>query len=140
MSHATGRRAADPGGSAGSSATPRRRSPISRGVFASLSLLFVLFLSVGRITTIAAAEELGNEPAATESEAPAPDDSATEWSEGSETPAPEPTLLLVGPEGGFTADETTAALAAGFEPRGLGPYTLRTETAALVGAAILLNR
>jgi len=46
-------------------------------------------------------------------------------------------LLLVGPEGGFTDEEAAAARAAGFEPRGLGPHTLRTETAALVGAAIL---
>jgi len=48
------------------------------------------------------------------------------------------TLLLVGPEGGFDAAEQQAALAAGFQPRGLGPHTLRTETAALVGAALLL--
>jgi 16S rRNA (uracil1498-N3)-methyltransferase len=47
-------------------------------------------------------------------------------------------LLLVGPEGGFSAGEHDAALAAGFLPRGLGPHTLRTETAALVGAALLL--
>ena len=47
-------------------------------------------------------------------------------------------LLLVGPEGGFTDEETEGARAAGFEPRGLGPHTLRTETAALVGAAVLL--
>lgn len=48
------------------------------------------------------------------------------------------TILLVGPEGGFTADELAAAIAAGFVPRGLGPHTLRTETAALVGAGLLL--
>jgi 16S rRNA (uracil1498-N3)-methyltransferase len=46
-------------------------------------------------------------------------------------------LLLVGPEGGLAATEQAAALAAGFVPRGLGPHTLRTETAALVGAALL---
>ncbi|HEU4418340.1 MAG TPA: RsmE family RNA methyltransferase [Planctomycetota bacterium] len=50
----------------------------------------------------------------------------------------DPVLLLVGPEGGFTDEEAAAARASGFEPRGLGPHTLRTETAALVGAAILL--
>jgi len=50
------------------------------------------------------------------------------------------TVLLVGPEGGFTAAELAATAAAGFEPRGLGPHTLRTETAALVGLVLLLAR
>jgi 16S rRNA (uracil1498-N3)-methyltransferase len=49
-------------------------------------------------------------------------------------------LLLVGPEGGFTPAEQHAAAAAGFVPAGLGPHTLRTETAALVGAAVVLAR
>jgi 16S rRNA (uracil1498-N3)-methyltransferase len=53
-------------------------------------------------------------------------------------PTAAPVLLLVGPEGGFTEEEAAAARATGFEPRSLGPHTLRTETAALVGAAILL--
>ena len=48
--------------------------------------------------------------------------------------------LLVGPEGGFTADELAAIAAAGFAPRRLGAHVLRTETAALVGAALLLAR
>jgi len=52
-------------------------------------------------------------------------------------PNPDAVLLLIGPEGGFTDEEAAAARAAGFEPRSLGPHTLRTETAALVGAAIL---
>ena len=47
-------------------------------------------------------------------------------------------LLLVGPPGGFTEDEVTAATAAGFEPRSLGILTLRTETAAIAGAVRLL--
>lgn len=47
-------------------------------------------------------------------------------------------VLLVGPEGGFTAEEQAAAEAAGFQPCGLGPHILRTETAALIGAAMLL--
>ncbi len=46
-------------------------------------------------------------------------------------------VLLVGPEGGFAPDERQAALAAGFRPAALGPFVLRTETAAVVGAAIL---
>jgi 16S rRNA (uracil1498-N3)-methyltransferase len=46
-------------------------------------------------------------------------------------------VLLVGPEGGFTAAERAAIAAAGFSPIGLGPFVLRTETAALVGASAL---
>ncbi len=46
--------------------------------------------------------------------------------------------LLVGPEGGFTDAELAAIAAAGFVPRSCGPHILRSETAALVGAAILL--
>lgn len=46
-------------------------------------------------------------------------------------------VLLVGPEGGFAPDEVAAAVAAGFQPRALGRHVLRTETAALVGAAVL---
>ena len=49
-------------------------------------------------------------------------------------------LLLVGPEGGFTAEEAGTAAAAGFVSAGLGPHTLRTETAAVVGAGLLLGR
>ncbi|MGE3173212.1 MAG: 16S rRNA (uracil(1498)-N(3))-methyltransferase [Planctomycetota bacterium] len=45
--------------------------------------------------------------------------------------------LLVGPEGGFTAAEQQAIAAAGFAAVSLGPHVLRTETAALVGAAAL---
>lgn len=47
-------------------------------------------------------------------------------------------VLLVGPEGGFAPDELAAIAAAGFAPRRFGPHILRTETAALVGAALLL--
>lgn len=39
--------------------------------------------------------------------------------------------VLVGPEGDFTSDETTDALAAGFHPVTLGTNVLRAETAAL---------
>ncbi|HEY8378981.1 MAG TPA: RsmE family RNA methyltransferase, partial [Nannocystis sp.] len=46
--------------------------------------------------------------------------------------------LCVGPEGGFVADEARLLQEAGFRPLGLGPYTLRTGTAALVGVARLL--
>lgn len=47
-------------------------------------------------------------------------------------------LLVVGPEGGFDEAESASLRAAGCEPRSLGELTLRTETAALVGAARLL--
>ncbi len=43
--------------------------------------------------------------------------------------------FLVGPEGDFTAQEVTAALAAGFQPVSLGSIVLRVETACLSLAA-----
>lgn len=46
--------------------------------------------------------------------------------------------LLVGPEGGLSADEEALAYAAGFRPLRLGGYTLRAETAAIAGSALLL--
>jgi 16S rRNA (uracil1498-N3)-methyltransferase len=69
------------------------------------------------------------------------------WEEGSiplntalppETPAS--CALLVGPEGGFSAAEAQAAIAAGFVPVSLGKRILRTETAGLAVAAVLQNR
>lgn len=50
---------------------------------------------------------------------------------------PQRVALLVGPEGGFADDEVEAARAAGFLPVSLGPRILRTETAAIAGAALL---
>lgn len=41
-------------------------------------------------------------------------------------------LVLIGPEGGFHPEEAAAAISAGFIPVKLGPFRLRTETAALV--------
>ena len=46
--------------------------------------------------------------------------------------------LLVGPEGGLTPAEAELLAATGLQPLGLGPYTLRTGTAALVGLARLM--
>jgi 16S rRNA (uracil1498-N3)-methyltransferase len=46
--------------------------------------------------------------------------------------------LLVGPEGGWDEPERRDLLAAGWRPVGLGPRTLRAETAAVVGASLLL--
>jgi 16S rRNA (uracil1498-N3)-methyltransferase len=47
-------------------------------------------------------------------------------------------LVVIGPEGGFSAAEVAAAQAAGGIPVSLGPRVLRTETAALVVLAALL--
>lgn len=41
-----------------------------------------------------------------------------------------PVVLLIGPEGGFDDDELARACSAGFVPAALGPFVLRTETAA----------
>ncbi len=49
-----------------------------------------------------------------------------------------PVVLLVGPEGGFTADELGAADRAGFIPVGLGPRTLRAETAAIAILSVVI--
>ncbi len=46
--------------------------------------------------------------------------------------------LFVGPEGGFTSEEVDAVIAAGVIPITLGSYILRTETAAIVGLALIL--
>jgi 16S rRNA (uracil1498-N3)-methyltransferase len=45
--------------------------------------------------------------------------------------------LLVGPEGGFTAEEAATARAAGFQPVRLGARILRTETAGVAMLAAL---
>ena len=47
--------------------------------------------------------------------------------------------LLIGPEGGFTDLEIQKALSVGYSSRQLGRHTLRTETAAIVGASMLLG-
>ena len=66
------------------------------------------------------------------------------WEEGSRPlsavlPAqpPESAAVLVGPEGGFSADEAALARRAGFVPVRIGPRILRTETAGFAVAAIL---
>lgn len=46
--------------------------------------------------------------------------------------------LFVGPEGGFDPEEVELCLEAGAQPVTLGPRVLRTETAALVGATLIL--
>ena len=49
-------------------------------------------------------------------------------------------VLIVGPEGGISGDESAAFQAAGATARHLGPTVLRTSTAGTVAAAILLSR
>lgn len=48
--------------------------------------------------------------------------------------------LLIGPEGGLTPDEIALASGAQWKLVSLGPRILRSETAALVGATILMAR
>ncbi|HUX88495.1 MAG TPA: RsmE family RNA methyltransferase [Chloroflexota bacterium] len=46
--------------------------------------------------------------------------------------------LFIGPEGGYSPEETTLALTYGIIPVRLGPRILRAETAAVVGATLVL--
>lgn len=52
-------------------------------------------------------------------------------------PPPDKLSLLVGPEGGWTAEEEAAALAAGCQAFVLGQRVLRTETASLAALAAM---
>ncbi len=69
------------------------------------------------------------------------------WEEGSRpltealpAKAPGSLALLVGPEGGFTAEEAQCAAQADFQPVHLGPRILRSETAGFAVTAILQYR
>lgn len=55
----------------------------------------------------------------------------------SDTAPPRSVALLVGPEGGLSTAEISAAQAAGFQPWQLGPRVLRTETAPVAALAVL---
>ena len=48
-------------------------------------------------------------------------------------------MILIGPEGDFTPEEISAAKAANYLPVGLGGTRLRTETAGIVAAVLLLH-
>ncbi len=50
---------------------------------------------------------------------------------------PQSVSLLIGPEGGLTADEITMAERQGFNPLTLGPRVLRTETAPIAGITLM---
>lgn len=53
---------------------------------------------------------------------------------------PRSILVLVGPEGGFSPDEEQIALSSGCLPVGLGPRTLRAETAAILAVGLVLYK
>jgi 16S rRNA (uracil1498-N3)-methyltransferase len=55
-------------------------------------------------------------------------------------PAPTPTSLLIGPEGGLTTAEVARATLAGWQVVSLGPRILRAETATLAATTIILER
>jgi 16S rRNA (uracil1498-N3)-methyltransferase len=48
-----------------------------------------------------------------------------------------PVVVLIGPEGGLTAQEVALARAHGFVTVSLGPHVLRTETAAIAITSII---
>ena len=52
----------------------------------------------------------------------------------------EQVYLAVGPEGGWSESELPELEAAGFLPLSLGPRILRTDTAALAGSALIMQR
>ncbi|MEO6290075.1 MAG: RsmE family RNA methyltransferase [Ginsengibacter sp.] len=49
-------------------------------------------------------------------------------------------IILIGPEGDFTADEINAAIKNSYQSVSLGDTRLRTETAGIVAAVLLLNK
>lgn len=51
-----------------------------------------------------------------------------------------PSNVIIGPEGGFSAAEVTAAERAGVMLAALGPRILRSETVAVAAAAVVLSR
>jgi 16S rRNA (uracil1498-N3)-methyltransferase len=53
-------------------------------------------------------------------------------------PEPESTLILVGPEGGFSESEVSKCVGAGFRPVYLGERRLRTETASIALATLAI--
>jgi len=64
---------------------------------------------------------------------------ATQKKELKELSISENGLMLIGPEGDFTPEEINAALHNNFQPVSLGETRLRTETAGVVAATLLMN-
>jgi 16S rRNA (uracil1498-N3)-methyltransferase len=52
-------------------------------------------------------------------------------------PVPARVFVMIGPEGGFEADEISYAQETGFKTAGLGPRTLKAETAAVTAAVVV---
>ncbi len=78
---------------------------------------------------------------------PGSDERRIVWSERSgcalpagPEPGPRRVVLAVGPEGGWDPEELGCLERAGFVRAGLGPRILRSETAALVGVAVVQAR
>ncbi len=51
-----------------------------------------------------------------------------------------PSVVIIGPEGGFSPAEVAAAEGAGLTLAGLGPRILRSQTVAVAAAAVILSR
>ncbi len=77
---------------------------------------------------------------------PIANDGLSDWIEGAsgaalrEATAGRPLVVAIGPEGGFTPQESAAFAAAGAEAVCVGPHVLRIETAAEASLAILSER
>jgi 16S rRNA (uracil1498-N3)-methyltransferase len=67
-------------------------------------------------------------------------ESAAEPLSGRDLPEKGDIAVVVGPEGGITDDEVSRFRAAGAVPALLGPTVLRTSTAGVAAAAVLLSR
>jgi len=65
---------------------------------------------------------------------------ARDASDPSDAPAPRPLALLVGPEGGWSAEEAALVVRAGVTPVRFGDRVLRTETAGLAMLAAISAR
>lgn len=60
-----------------------------------------------------------------------------DWLDG---PPPPAVWLAIGPESGLSSEDVEGACGSGWRRAGLGPRTLRTETAGIVAAALVLHR
>ncbi|MCL6450363.1 MAG: 16S rRNA (uracil(1498)-N(3))-methyltransferase [Acetobacteraceae bacterium] len=109
-------------------------SALARAALLDLGLLLHPDPAAPRLCAAVSAWLQSAAPSARRAAAPAPE------------PRPQPAAtarlrvaVLVGPEGGFEAAEVEAARSAGLTLAWLGPRTLRTETAGVVAAALLLH-